>query len=229
MLDPNSASAMIFAAGFGTRMGDLTVDRPKPLLQMHGRALIDYTLDHVRAFGPRSVVVNAHYHADQIQAHFRDTDVHVALEPDEILDTGGGLKAALPILDTDIVITLNSDTLWRGPNPIAALAQHWDPDRMDALLLCVPPEMAMGRTGGGDFSIDCDGKISRGGPYTYASVQIIKTAPLANWAENVFSLNVIWDMLIAQGRAHGLVYNAPWYDIGNKDSFNAAAADLGPL
>lgn len=228
MLEPDKTAAMIFAAGFGTRMGALTQNRPKPLLQMHGRALIDYTLDHVRAFGPRTIVVNAHYHADQIQAHFAPTDVHVTIETDEILDTGGGLKAAMPLLDTDTIITLNSDTMWRGGNPITALAQHWDPDRMDALLLCVPPEMAMGRTGGGDFSIDHNGKISRGGPYTYASVQIIKTAAVADRTERVFSLNVIWDMLIEQGRAYGLVYNAPWYDIGNKDSFNAAAADLGP-
>ena len=228
MLDPNNTAAMIFAAGFGTRMGSLTADRPKPLLQMHGRALIDYTLDHVRAFGPRAIVVNAHYHADQVQAHFANTDVVVTIEPDTILDTGGGLKAALPLLDTDIVITMNSDTLWQGDNPIAALAQHWDPESMDALLLCVPPEMAIGHRGGGDFSINPDGKISRGGRYTYAGVQIMKTAQIADRNENVFSLNVIWDMLIEQGRAYGLVYNAPWYDIGNKDSFNAAAADLGP-
>ncbi len=229
MLEPDKTAAMIFAAGFGTRMGALTADRPKPLLELNGRALIDHTLDHVRAFGPRRIVVNAHYHADQIQAHFRNTDVRVTTEQGEILDTGGGLKAALPILETDVAITLNSDTLWLGGNPITALAQHWDPDRMDALLLCVPPELAMGRNGAGDFSIAPNGEIRRGGRYTYASVQIMKTAALAEIGENVFSLNVVWDMLIARRRAYGLAYDAPWYDIGNQDSFYAAAADLGPL
>ena len=217
---------MLFAAGFGTRMAELTKDRPKPLLPFKGRALIDYAMDHVNGFAPHKTVVNAHYHADQVMAHFANTPVIVRNEQPQVLETGGGLKAACGDLEKPTVVTMNSDTLWSGDNPILHLAQAWDPDRMDALLLCVPTDLAIGHTGKGDFAIDPTGRISRGGPYTYASVQIIKTSTLAEISETVFSLNVIWDILIGRGRAFASLYSAPFYDIGTKDSFYAAANEL---
>lgn len=223
MLEPDLSSVMIFAAGFGTRMGALTQSCPKPLLRLGDRVLIDHAVDHAHAFGPRHIVVNAHYHADQIVAHFEHTDVRVSVEQPEILDTGGGLKAALPLLETDIIITMNSDTLWTGPNPIDVLARAWRPEVMDALLLCVTPDMAIGREGAGDFSIDDKGRITRSGSDTYASVQIIKSAIIRDMPEKVFSLNRVWDRLISQERAYAVHYPAPWYDIGTKDSFDAAA------
>ena len=151
---------MIFAAGFGTRMGALTKDRPKPLLPVAGRALLDHTLDHARAIDPTIIAVNAHYHADQIVAHLSEIDVKICIEKPDILDTGGGLKAALPILKQSPVLTSNSDCIWDGPNPFRLLLENWDEIRMDALLGCIRVESCLGRDSGGDFDIDEQGLIS---------------------------------------------------------------------
>jgi MurNAc alpha-1-phosphate uridylyltransferase len=222
MLNPNDASTMIFAAGFGTRMGDLTQKTPKPLLPFKDRKLIDFAMDHVMDFGSRKTVVNAHYLADQVIQHFTQHDVTVITEYPEVLETGGGLKAALPILGTETVITMNSDTLWVGPNPITILADAWKGSEMDALLLCVPTTDAVGHKGNGDFSIDGNGQLAWNGNFTYTGVQIINASVVKGISENVFSLKRVWDMLIKRGRAFGCVYPAQIYDIGTKDSYYAA-------
>ncbi|AMY71712.1 exonuclease-like protein [Frigidibacter mobilis] len=153
------AALMLYAAGFGTRMGALTADRPKPLIPVAGRALIDHALALVPP-GLR-VVVNTHYRADQIAAHVAGRGLLQSHEPD-LLETGGGLRAALPLLDADPVYTLNTDAVWTGPNPLDTLAAAWDEIRMDALLLLVPPGRATGHTGRGDFAMAGDGTLSRG-------------------------------------------------------------------
>lgn len=226
MIKSKDISVMIFAAGFGTRMGELTKDCPKPLLPLQGRTLIDQALDHVWDFEPNTVLVNAHYHAEKVLDHFANSPVTVLHEQPKVLETGGGLKAALPHIPTETVITMNSDTLWLGPNPLSVLVNAWDPEAMDALLLCVPAERAIGHTGSGDFAADPKGRITRRGPLTYAGIQIIKTHPVHNINETIFSLNLIWDSLIQQGRAYSAVYPASIYDIGTKDSFYAAAEFL---
>ena len=132
---------MLFAAGFGTRMGALTADRPKPLVEVAGKPLIDHALDLAEGVGPLRRVANAHYRADQLAAHLDGRDVALSREEPEILDTGGGLRAALPLLGPDPVFALNTDAVWSGPNPLRLLAEAWDPERMDALLLCVPVAM----------------------------------------------------------------------------------------
>lgn len=131
--DPSSV--MIFAAGFGTRMGDLTKDRPKPLINVAGKALIDHALDRVTAYGAGTVVVNLHYKPELMRAHLADRGILFSEEQPEILETGGGLKAALPLLGDRPVFTMNSDAVWSGANPLRQLSQVWDPERMDALLL----------------------------------------------------------------------------------------------
>jgi len=148
-----SLPVMIFAAGFGTRMGALTRDRPKPLIEVAGRALIDHALDLVTAYAPPRTVVNLHYRAAQLAAHLDGRGVRLSHETPDILDTGGGLRAALPLLGDGPVLTMNSDAVWQGPNPLSHLASLWDGARMGALLLCLPPDRALGHSGSGDFTM----------------------------------------------------------------------------
>ncbi|MEY3532096.1 MAG: hypothetical protein RI979_120, partial [Pseudomonadota bacterium] len=151
---------MVFAAGFGTRMGALTAHRPKPLILVAGRPLIDHALDLADQAGAGPVVVNTHYLADQIARHLAGRPVTLSHEADEILETGGGLRKALPQLGYGPVMTLNSDAVWTGQNPMSQLAAQWDPERMDALLLLLPVDKATGHKGTGDFLIGADGRIA---------------------------------------------------------------------
>lgn len=214
-------SAMIFAAGFGTRMGDLTRSCPKPLIKVAGRTLLDQALDLARAGGAETLVVNTHYLSQQIADHLAGTDVLVSHEA-EILDTGGGLRAALPLLGPDPVFTMNADVVWQGPNPLACLAEAWDPDTMDALLLCVPLAQTVGRKGGGDFTLHPDRTFTRGGDHVYTGVQILKTDLLAEIPEHVFSLNLLWNQMVEQGRARALDYPGRWCDVGHPDGIELA-------
>lgn len=216
MIKARDLSVMLFAAGKGTRMRQLTKTTPKPLIKVKGRALIDYALDMIEAFGPKTCVINTHYLAAQIHAHLTGRAVHLVHEQD-LLETGGGVIHALQQLDSDVIATFNSDAVWRGDNPLAMIAQHWDGDDMDALLLCLPKENAIGYKGNGDFAISQDGGITRGGPFVYSGVQIIKTQPISCIQDKVFSLNLVWDDLIARGRAKALVYTGKWVDVGTPE------------
>ncbi len=216
---------MIFAAGLGTRMRPLTEDRPKPLIKVAGRTLLDRALDMGRKAGCAPVAVNTHYLGNQIAAHLGGQDVAISDEPGQILDTGGGLRKALPLLGNGPVMTLNPDVAWTGPNPLTALAAAWD-DRMAALLMLVPLARATARQGAGDFALDPDARISRKGDFVYAGAQIIRPDRLADIPENVFSLNRLWDLLIAEGRAFGLVHPGGWCDVGYPQAIPLAEALL---
>ncbi len=214
---------MVFAAGFGTRMGAMTADKPKPLIKVAGRALIDHALDFVAAEAIPRCVVNAHYRADQLEAHLRGrSNVRLSVEAPEILDTGGGLKHALPLLDSDPVFTLNSDAVWTGANPLATLRAAWAPDRMDALLLVVPEERTWGRLGGGDFSIDAAGRLHRGGGLVYTGAQILKTERVAARGAGAFSLNEVWTEMAGEGRLFGVEHLGSWADVGHPDGIAQA-------
>ncbi len=213
---------MLFAAGFGTRMGALTADRPKPLVEVAGKPLIDHALDLAEGVGPLRRVANAHYRADQLAAHLDGRDVALSREEPEILDTGGGLRAALPLLGPDPVFALNTDAVWSGPNPLRLLAEAWDPERMDALLLCVPVARAIGRKGGGDFTVGTDGRLSRGGDAVYTGAQIIRTDGLASVPEPVFSLNLLWNAMATENRLYGLPYPGQWCDVGHPEGITLA-------
>lgn len=223
---------MLFAAGFGTRMGALTADRPKPLLPVAGRALIDHALDQADGAGIRRIAANAHYHAAQIIAHLAPRGIAVSHERDLILETGGGLRAALPLLGTGPVITLNTDAVWTGTNPLAQLLSAWDGAQMDALLLLLPAGQATGYRGTGDFLLAQDGRISRanGAPgHAYLGAQIIRTEGLLAISEPVFSLNLLWDRMIAEGRARGIVHQGGWCDVGRPDGIAQAEALLADV
>lgn len=215
---------MIFAAGLGTRMAPLTDSRPKPLIPVAGRTLLDRALDMGRQAGARRIVVNTHYLGAQIADHLAGGGVAISDEPD-LLDTGGGLRKALPLLGPESpsgpVMTLNPDVVWTGPNPLAALQAAWRED-MDALLALVPLDRARARLGAGDFSLDARGRISRKGDFVYAGAQIIRPQLLANIPDRAFSLNRLWDLMIARGSAFGMVHPGGWCDVGRPEAIAEA-------
>lgn len=206
---------MIFAAGFGTRMGTLTADRPKPLIEVAGHPLIDHALALAKGAEIEKIVANVHYLPDQIITHLAPFDVAISDERDEILETGGGLKKALPLLGTGPVITLNSDAVWTGGNPISRLKSAWDPARMDALMALVPRENAIGYTRKGDFIQDAEGRLTPGAGLVYTGCQIIKTDLVAQHLENRFSMWDIWQQMLDQGRLFGLPHDGAWCDVGH--------------
>ena len=214
-------AAMIFAAGLGTRMGALTANRPKPLIEVGGRRLIDQALAHAREAGADPIVVNVHYRAAQMRAYLADKPVLIADETERLLETGGGLKAALPLLGPDPVWTLNSDAAWAGPNPLTALATAWRPE-MEALLLLVPTARALGYRGKGDFDLDPTGRLARGTGHVYTGAQILRTEGLAEMSDPVFSLNRLWDRAAARDGLHGLVYDGHWCDVGRPENLPLA-------
>lgn len=205
---------LIFAAGFGTRMGQLTVDQPKPLIPVSGKPLIDHTLDIAREISPPRIAANLHYKPMALADHLAKQGVITILESPEILETGGGLRHALPVLGHEPVITLNSDAIWSGPNPLKLLAKAWDPSKMDALLMCLNPDRALSHAGTGDFTSDASGCLTRGPGVIYGGVQIIKTDGLSQISETSFSLNILWDKMIENGRLFGLSYPGHWCDVG---------------
>jgi len=210
---------MLFAAGFGTRMGALTADRPKPLVEVAGRPLIDHALDLILPVVPGPIVANLHYRADQMEAHLAGTRVTPLREEPEILETGGGLRNALPVLGTGPVFTMNSDAVWRGPNPLALLADAWRDD-MEALLLCIPPDQAVGHVGKGDFTPGPP--VARGPGLIYSGAQIIRTEGLTEVAETAFSLNLLWNRMLERGTLHVLTYPGAWCDVGHPEGITLA-------
>lgn len=207
--------ALCFAAGFGTRMAPLTRDRPKPLIPVAGRCLLDHALDLVAGAGVQRTVVNAHYLSDQIVAHLAHRPVAVSVEAPQILDTGGGLRQARPFLGQGPVFTLNTDMVWRGDNPLTRLAAGWDPLRMDALMLCVPLAQAQGRAAPGDFTMTDTGQLIRGGPLVYTGAQILNPDLVDRVPDRAFSLNRLWDMAAQDGRLFGVIYDGLWCDVGH--------------
>ncbi len=222
---------MLFAAGFGKRMGPLTADRPKPLVPVAGRALIDHALAVADEAGIRHIVVNLHYRGDQIVTHLAGrAGLQFSDERAMILETGGGLRHALPLLGPGPVLTLNTDAVWTGANPLSQLMAAWNPDVMDGLLLLLPAQRATGHAGHADFTLSGAGRIGRGRggeDHVYLGAQILKTDGLHDVAEDVFSLNRLWDRMIAAERAFGLVHDGGWCDVGSPAGITLAEQMLG--
>lgn len=228
--------AMILAAGFGTRMRHLTQHRPKPLIEVAGRAMIDRALDHLVVAGVPDAVVNLHHFGDQIRQHLEGRDdirIRFSVEEPEILETGGGIVQALPHLGRGPFFAMNSDAVWSGPNPMLPMMNAWNPARMDALLLCVPKAMAKGYSRAGDFFLDGPGQPLRrrneaaSAPYVYTGLQIIKPECFDGLAPGKFSVNVVWNRLAAEGRGiHGVVYDGAWCDVGTPEGIGEAEGTL---
>lgn len=218
-------TAMIMAAGKGTRMMPLTADRPKPLVAVCGTTLLDHVLGLLRDAGVGQIVVNVHYLADQIEQHLatnaQDFGVTVSDERALLRDTGGGLVQALPLIADDPFFCINADNWFTlgDKNPLRRMAKAWDGERMDVLMLLIPFDQAGNTQGLGDFDMDGDGRLSRTGPprprpYVWTGIQLISKRIIANPPEDVFSTNVFWDRAIAAGRCFGLVHDGRWFDVG---------------
>ncbi|MDB4213545.1 nucleotidyltransferase family protein [Octadecabacter sp.] len=215
-------SVLLFAAGLGTRMAPLTNTRPKPMVEVAGKALIDHAIDQCAGL---KIVVNAHYFADQIEQHVNGRDITVSDETDELRETGGGLKHAMPLLNSNPVFTMNTDAVWKADNPITTLRNAWHQD-MDALLLMIPRASAVGHLGDGDFNIDSETRLTRGTDYVYSGVQIIRTNGLAHITETAFSMWSLWTDMLEHGTMHGVVYNGQWCDVGRPESIPIAESML---
>lgn len=218
----SSCPIMLFAAGLGTRMGQLTKDRPKPLIEVAGKPLIDHALDIANAINPERIVANLHFKPEMLASHLQPKNVLLSYELPNVLETGGGLRNAMPILASDTVMTLNTDAIWAGPNPLKLLQQSWNPTVMDALLMCVPVERAIGHRGGGDFSPDGSGRARRGTELIYCGAQILKTQGLGDVDQAKFSLNVLWDRMLAEDRLYVAVYPSRWCDVGHPEGIKLA-------
>lgn len=228
-------AAMVMAAGLGTRMRPLTLDRPKALVEVAGRALLDRALDRVAEAGLPRAVVNAHHKAEMIAAHLAarpaPPDVVISDESDALLETGGGLRRAAPLLGPGPAFVLNSDAIWTGAPPLAALAAAWRLGAMGALLLLVPRERATGYTRAGDFHMDAGGALrwrEEGGeaPFVHTGAHIADLATLDGAPEGAFSLALIWRRLAAEGRLFGVVHSGGWADVGTPAGVGAAEALL---
>lgn len=219
---------MLFAAGFGTRMGALVRDRPKPLVQVAGRALIDHALALADDAGIARKVVNIHYLGGQIATHLSSrSDTVIADERAEILDTGGGLRAARGLLAAPAAFTLNSDVVWTGPNPLTAVAGRWRTSQARVVMALAPISSVRGRRPPGDFEMNDGGQIiGRGGPWVYLGAQILDLSVLDAMPDGAFSLNLVWDRLIAEGMAEGVVHPGGWCDVGHPAGIAEAEAML---
>lgn len=225
-----TAPCLILAAGFGTRMGALTQDRPKPLIKVAGQSLLDHALGVARGAGCAPIAVNAHYRAGQITDHLDGhPDITPLIETPDILDSGGAVKNAGPTLGQGPIMTLNADNVWRGPNPLSALSGAFDPANMGALLLLTPLGRAVGRQGGGDFAMDRDGRLTRDASehgLVYLGAQMLNPTPCYTDHRDAFSLRDIWETYGADGRLFGLIYTGQWADVGHPDGIAQAEAML---
>ncbi len=231
---PNRAMAM--AAGRGTRMRPLTNDRCKAMVEVGGKSLIDWTLDKIASAGVDQTVVNVHHFADDLEALLRrrsEPEILISDERGELLETGGGLVKAAPMLGESPVFIANIDALWidGSISELEKLANAFDADRMDFLLMLSAMDHQLGFDGAGDFFLESDGRVRRRGdaksaPYAYAGVQIMHPRVLAGRAVEPFSTNLIWNEALAAGRIFGRVMDAFWMHVGDPAARDAAEARL---
>lgn len=231
-------TAMVMAAGLGKRMRPLTATRPKPLVEVAGQPLIAHVFDRLRAAGVEKAIVNVHYLPDTMEAWLANkvhgVDIVVSDERKQLMETGGGLVQALPLIDCDPFLCVNSDNLWvDGPtDAIRLLAERWDDDRMDALLLLVPQARAHCHSGQGDFHIDVQGRITRRrkpgqvAPFVYTGVQMLSKRAIVDAPDGPFSTMLFWERAIAAGRAYGLVHQGLWFDVGTPGAIAKTEAIL---
>ena len=230
-------TAMIMAAGLGKRMRPLTATRPKPLIEVAGKALLDHVLERLRSSGVRKVVVNVHYLADAVEAHMesRSHGLEFAISDERalLLETGGGLIKARDLIDSDPFLAVNSDNFWvDGPaDTLKLLASHWDSEKMDVLLLLVPLAGAQNHRGMGDFHMDREGRVRRRekgrvAPFVFTGIQMMSKRLLRDAPDGPFSTNILWDRAIEEGRCFGAVHQGLWFDVGTPKSIKLTEAAL---
>lgn len=223
-------TAMVLAAGYGKRMLPLTATLPKPLLMVGGRTMLDQVLDRLREDGIRKVVVNAGYHGAQIAAHCAQRhDVPIIVSPEPVpLETGGGVKQALPLLGTDPIFVINADLPWQeeGTPALQRLRVTWQPQHMDMLLLVMPLIKAQGFGKQGDFALQSDGRLMRAGiadkSMVYIGAMIVKPELYAAVLETIFSNNLLFDQAEATGRIYGCLHHGTCYHVGTPADWERA-------
>lgn len=229
------AQAMVLAAGYGKRLGPVTRVRPKPLVSVAGRPVIDRVLDRLSAAGVTRCVVNLHYKGEMLRAHLerRETPEIEFSHEEELLDTGGGVLNALHRFGGEPFLSVNSDTIWRDAfgDSFRRLGRAWDPERMDVLLLMQPTVTAIGYRGQGDFTMTPSGRLTRRrpgrlAPFLYAGIQILHPRIFEGLETVPFSLNLIFDRAAEAGRLYGMRHEGDWIDIGTPDGLERAEALL---
>jgi N-acetyl-alpha-D-muramate 1-phosphate uridylyltransferase len=231
-------TAMVMAAGLGKRMLPLTSDRPKPLVELAGRPLIDHCLERVKQAGVKRAVINVHYKADMMETylatHNHGLDIAISDERALLMETGGGLMHAEHLIDADPFFCINSDNLWtdKGDNAFVRLANGWDDAAMDFLLLLIPTDKAHNHGGRGDFNLDDAGRITRHraeqewAPFVYTGIQMMSKRALVDAPQGPFSTMLFWERAIAAGRCFGLVHDGLWFDVGSPAAIPATEAVL---
>ena len=224
--------AMVLAAGLGTRLKPVTDTLPKALVQVDNRALIDHALDRLEAVGVGEVVVNTHYLAEQLQAHLsgRKSPVLQISHEDDLLDTGGGIAKALPLLGDDPFLAVNADAFWlNGPyDALQRMAHTWDDDTMDGLLLLHSTVEAYGYTGLGDFCAPLgDGVLTRRlegevSPWLFTGIQLLHPRLFDDAPQGAFSLNVLYDRVLENARLFGAVHDGEWFHVGSPEGLEEA-------
>lgn len=225
------ATAMVLAAGLGTRLRPLTDTVPKPLVPVAGQTLLDWALDRLADAGVERAVVNLHHLGDKIETHLKDrAQPTIAFSHEaERLETGGGIAHALPMLGAGPFFAVNADVLWlNGPgDALSRLARHWNDESMDGLLLLHETIFAFGYDGDGDFFVDADGRLKRRperelAPYLFTGVQILHPRLFKDAPAGMFSLNVLYDRAIEQGRLYGLIHDGEWFHVGTAEGLAEA-------
>lgn len=227
-------AAMVLAAGLGLRMRPITDRMPKPLVPVMGRTMLDRALDHMAAAGVERIVVNTHYKSEMIHAHLAGRPEIAFSDEDVLLETGGGVAKALPLLGPDAFYVANSDIIWlNGARPaLDRLAEKWDDGRMDALLLLQRTASAFGYDGQGDFFLDPLGVPRRRrerevSPLLFAGVQILHPRLFENAPAGTFSLNVLYDRALSAGRLFAIVHDGAWYHVGTPQALSELEARMG--
>jgi MurNAc alpha-1-phosphate uridylyltransferase len=228
--------AIVLSAGLGKRMRPLTAITPKPLIQVNGKPLIDHGLDRLAGAGIRTTVVNVHYLADLVQAHVSKREVPECLISDErdlLLETGGGIAKALPLLGEHPFFTMNSDSFWiEGVRPnLDRASAAWDDGLMDGLLLLAPITASIGYSGTGDFLLDGGGRIARRregdvAPFVYSGTALIHPRLFTDAPDEPFSINILFDRAIESGRLYGLRLDGLWLHIGTPEAIGEAEAAI---
>ena len=229
--------AMVLAAGRGERMRPITDSLPKPLVEVAGQAMLDSVLDRLAAFGVATAVVNVHHLAERIERHLenRKHPRIVISREDELLDTGGGVAKALPLLGDDAFFVCNGDVCWLdGRTPaLERIAAAWDEETMDALLLLQPTALAFGYDGSGDFVMDPLGRLRRRrereiAPFVFAGIQLLHPRLFAEAPQGPFSLNRLYDRAIENQRLWGLRHDGEWFHVGTPQALEEVGELLHP-
>jgi MurNAc alpha-1-phosphate uridylyltransferase len=232
--------AMVLAAGLGTRMRPLTNDRPKALVEVGGKALMDHMLDRLVAAGVAKAVVNVHYFADRVEAHTAERQaaglaprIVISDERPQALETGGGVKQALPLLPDAPFWVANIDSVWieDGASAVDAVAAAWDPATMDVCLMLASTKTSLGFHDTGDVFLEPDGRVrfkapGETAPFVYVGVHICKPSVVADGPEGPFSLLPTWKRLAEAGRVHGVSPPGLWMHVGDPQARDTAEARL---